>query len=297
MIRRCLRINSVFDYRSYPALYRAADRVAVKSQQLYLWIIRGYLILMIAGTVAAAYVSHLETLRIVASGAFLLVLVLTAVMSWGSGPKKWYYARALAESVKTMTWKFMMSSDPYGGSDAHEEFIRDIRQLLKQNTVIGELLPSGACKVEVLTDTMLDTRNRAYEERLEFYLRHRVQDQLDWYETKTKQNSRSGGRWFGILMLLLLFALFSLVGGTQSDVLSKFPIEIAASGATSLLTWIQVKRFQDLSAAYNLATHEIAAIKGLARFVDSEDKFNRFVNDAENAFSREHTQWVARRGH
>ena len=59
---------------------------------------------------------------------------------------------------------------------------------------------------------------------------------------------------------------------------------------------MQAKRFSDLAASYALAAHEIGFINEQAgRVGNDEEKFSSFVADAETAFSREHTQWVARR--
>lgn len=67
------------------------------------------------------------------------------------------------------------------------------------------------------------------------------------------------------------------------------------AAAASILTWIQAKRFSELAASYTLAAHEINIIKSQALDEMNEDEFSVFVGDAENAFSREHTQWVARK--
>lgn len=68
-----------------------------------------------------------------------------------------------------------------------------------------------------------------------------------------------------------------------------------AAAAVAVLSWMQVKRFQELSTSYNLAAHEIGIIKGELQNINDEPHFATFVGDAENAFSREHTQWQARR--
>jgi hypothetical protein len=68
-----------------------------------------------------------------------------------------------------------------------------------------------------------------------------------------------------------------------------------ATSASAALTWLQAKKHNELSLSYVLAAQEIVLIKGEALSVNSEKKLSGFVLDAENAFSREHTQWVARK--
>ena len=63
----------------------------------------------------------------------------------------------------------------------------------------------------------------------------------------------------------------------------------------SYLGWIQAKRFSELSASYALAAFEISLIKLQSGSIKTDEDLSRFVGDTENAFSREHTQWVARK--
>jgi hypothetical protein len=64
--------------------------------------------------------------------------------------------------------------------------------------------------------------------------------------------------------------------------------------AASIIGWMQIKNFNELAAAYTVAAHEIGLIKIRAAEVTRDDAFSEFVNDAEKAFSREHTLWIAR---
>ena len=65
--------------------------------------------------------------------------------------------------------------------------------------------------------------------------------------------------------------------------------------AGSAVAWVQGRRFSDLAQSYAIASQDIAAALSLLQGIDSEQRFSSFVGDAENAISREHTLWVARR--
>ena len=58
---------------------------------------------------------------------------------------------------------------------------------------------------------------------------------------------------------------------------------------------MQAKRFTELSASYALTAHEITLIREQADELKKDEHLSTFVGDAENAFSREHTQWEARK--
>lgn len=64
--------------------------------------------------------------------------------------------------------------------------------------------------------------------------------------------------------------------------------------AASFIGWIQIKKFNELASAYALTAHEIGILQPRLDEIDDENAFSDFVNEAELAFSREHTQWVAR---
>ncbi len=74
-----------------------------------------------------------------------------------------------------------------------------------------------------------------------------------------------------------------------------FPVESVAVAAGAVLTWLQAKKHNELNSSYALAAHEIVLIKGESLDVETEQNLSAFVLDSENAFSREHTQWTARK--
>lgn len=74
-----------------------------------------------------------------------------------------------------------------------------------------------------------------------------------------------------------------------------WPTNMFGSMAASVLSWMQAKRFSELAASYALAAHKDGLIKKQSLLPDTPEKFSLFVGDAENAFSREHTQWSLER--
>ena len=95
----------------------------------------------------------------------------------------------------------------------------------------------------------------------------------------------------GVNSIAVLCAVLRMVYVDQSY----WPTDIFVAMAASVLSWRQAKRFSELAASYALAAHEIGLIKEQSLLPDTPEKFSLFVGDAENAFSREHTQWVARK--
>jgi SMODS and SLOG-associating 2TM effector domain 1 len=61
------------------------------------------------------------------------------------------------------------------------------------------------------------------------------------------------------------------------------------------LAWLQIKQYSSLAESYSVAAHELSLIESLLDASYTEDSWAHFVNEAENAISREHTTWRARR--
>ena len=51
------------------------------------------------------------------------------------------------------------------------------------------------------------------------------------------------------------------------------PVDVLVTLAASILSWMQAKRFTELSASYALTAHEIGFINGQLATIDSEDNF------------------------
>jgi hypothetical protein len=77
-----------------------------------------------------------------------------------------------------------------------------------------------------------------------------------------------------------------------------FPFHFAsvlASIAAVLVGWREVKQYGQLGHAYSLAAQELGLVEVRAAHVVTDDDLAAFVADAEQAISREHTMWAARR--
>jgi hypothetical protein len=70
---------------------------------------------------------------------------------------------------------------------------------------------------------------------------------------------------------------------------------VFSAAAAAFIAWQELKRHQELAFAYGQAAHEIGLVLARERYIDTEVEFSAFVSDAENAISREHTMWTARR--
>lgn len=97
----------------YPGLYQAANSESIRSQKYYFITMRWFLILLIFGSMYSLYTVDSKLISIIAAVLFIFSLFLSIFMAYKRHDRTWYSARAVAESVKTLTWRYMMCAEPY----------------------------------------------------------------------------------------------------------------------------------------------------------------------------------------
>lgn len=284
----------------YPALFRAADTASIKAQEALLLSYKWYIALLVLGSILALFgTNHAVT----AGAALLLFLASLAIylyrfhQGWHD---KWYRARALAESIKTATWRYMLRAEPFASNvDAEnaQAFRQLLSELLRQNEGLAKLLSAPGKDLNQITAGMKARLARNFQDAKEGYLHERVQDQLDWYLKKCQFNRNAGHRALVWVVLAYAGAMILLTYNIANPGTNFLPIEALAVLASGIIGWSELRRFNELASAYALTAHEVSIIQSQAAEVSTPSELASFVSDAENAFSREHTQWAARRDH
>lgn len=286
-----------------PALFRVSDRASIGAQQTFLRIIKANLILIVGSAGITSWaVSSIELRKLLAvAGAIVLVigLVLTLYLLQLTPDRQWFGSRAIAESVKTLSWRYMTGSEPFQKNltdkDVDALFSEELGAILRVRASIGGELGGPDASGDQITQQMREARSLSVEDRKALYLRDRISNQRSWYGKKALTNSRSSRGW------LLLTASTQLAGACAAIALVLWPntqfnaASVLGAFTAAIMAWLQVKQHQELSHSYALAAHELGLIESKARYATSEEDFSSFVSDAEAAISREHTMWVARR--
>ena len=280
---------------TFPDLYEAAETAAARSQKKFL-LERGF---EFAALVAAASFGEIPRSSIghegpvIAFAFFALALILRVSGVGDRAEKRWYDARAAAESVKSASWQYSVGGESYRMSDqtADTRFIGALEEMLATlpDLDIGATPDSGPA----ITPEMRDLRNSAQSERARAYLLQRVQDQVRWYSQKAKWNKDKARLWRWILIAVQSSAV--LLGGLR--VLGVFDVNwlgILAAAAAGIAAWQQTKNFSSLSEAYAVTSHEVNLVSSTLDAEANDKDWAQSVHDAESAFSREHTLWRAR---
>lgn len=283
---------------SFPALYQSANNASNDAQRKYLNLLRfEYFLLFCAALFSMNWTSE-KYYNLLYALTFILASVVLLFRSVKKPEQDWYKCRALAESIKTTSWRYMMRSDPFNDAESIQipraEFRNYLKEILRSNHHIGESISAFSAYDDQLTSIMEDIRLLPLNERKEFYRKHRIEEQRKWYSKKAGDNKKAFGRWVRVTFFVYLLAILTVLLRIVFPEVGIWPTSPLTILAASIIGWIQIKKFNELSSSYTLTAHEIGIIQGRIDEISNEEDFSEFVNEAELAFSREHTQWVAR---
>ncbi len=282
-----------------PGLYQSADKASLDAQNQYFGSLRWYLVLLVIAALTSFLFPNYDYGAIASACLFLITLAILIFLRVKRPDDLWYNGRAVAESVKTRSWRWMMRAEPYEDNEYLEivskQFISDLKAILKQNKSLSQSLQTSGIVNDPISAKMKYIRAANVTERLKIYTEKRIQNQANWYSLKSIFNKRRAKQWFYVSVILHGIAILMLLYRIKDPVLS-LPVEVIATAAGAALTWLQAKKHNELNSAYALTAHEIVLIKGEALSINSEKELSEFVVNSEAAFSREHTQWVARKG-
>jgi len=286
--------------KDLPGLYQAADLASKNAQNKYFLSILTYIILLIFAASFAYYSdAHPSAIaRIISAILFFASLSIMILLRIYKPDDIWYNGRAVAESVKTRSWRWMMRAEPYEDCQDIEimrrEFIKDLRSILEQNKSLIGKLGIAAVMNEPISEIMRRIRGFSISERIEIYRKERITNQALWYTNKANINIKKSRLWFFVTIIIHSIAMLFLLYNIHTPS-TNLPIGAIAVAASGVITWVQSKKFNELSSSYSLTTHEIMLIKSETSRITTEKELSEYVMNCENAFSREHTQWVARK--
>lgn len=280
----------------FPSFYKTADSASLVAQKNYFIALMLYLYLLVIAAIVAFFWAHNVYGAITSAALFMITLGILFFLKLKKLEDIWYNGRAVAESVKSRTWRWIMKSEPYDKvmteEQAQRELLSDLKAILSQNQSLSGALEWTPKTGEAISPKMVDIRALPWQERLAIYKRDRIDDQSTWYSKKSKLNKGRAKQWLVASVALHSVAVLMLLYRIKEPV-TALPIVVVAVAASAVLTWVQAKKHNELNSSYSLAAHEIVFIKGESVSVQNESQLSEFVINSESAFSREHTQWIA----
>ena len=282
---------------TYPSVFTGADQASTSAQSRYVVVNGARLVLAVGAAVLALFAGEVvegkvEIYSLLAALAFLGALGMEVWLLADRPERTWYDGRALAESVKTLTWRFAVGGLPFpaGTTKADAAFTTEVAALLEHS---GEMdLPIGAGPL--VTDEMRSLRESPLAARRSAYLQGRLGDQQAWYTGKAASHRMRTSFW----KLFLVAIEIAGVGAAFANAFGAFDVDLASVISSAIgagCAWLAVRQHELLARAYGFAAFELGVVATRLQLVEDEERWAAEVASAEGAISREHTMWRAAR--
>lgn len=286
------------DESDFPALYHAADRNSLDGQRRFLTATQLRLVMLVVAAVFGLITwrrGRADLAAVVAGAAFSAALLAELYLLRRRPDRLWYDGRAAAESAKTLTWRYLVGGNPFGLTEVSEEeaerlLLHRFRQIAAE--LRGAHLVPISDAADQIGPALRRVRSLPLEERRALYRNGRIDAQHAWYRGKARWNERRATQWSlvltGLEALGLGGAVLKAMGTFGFDLLGLASALVGAGAA-----WVQTKQHQNLASAYQVASQELAVIGAHGDWASEEPAWAHFVDQAEEAISREHTTWRA----
>lgn len=284
----------------YPAMFQAANAASIAGQRSYLRLARLELMLLLIGaalgSIAAFNAGLASALPGLAAVSFLAAATLKVVARDRRYDKQWFDGRAVAETVKSTSWRYIMRVPPFeDDATADLALTSRLKAALGARPDLHSALAASPGGARQISPEMRAARGEPLPERRERYRSSRLLDQMDWYRAKSQFHRERATRFFWLSLITELGALAVAGVGLFVPDLARFNLlGLLAAIATAATAISHLNRHDELSKSYGLAFQELSLIDGLAERVEGEANLKKVVEDAESAISREHTMWIAK---
>jgi len=283
--------------QDFPKMFRHADASAAAYQRRYRMLVTT--IVMSSCVTNLLGVISQDRLRMSITAVVTLFQFVAAMSNVNGGwNTDWYRARALAETTKSMTWRYAVGGNPYpidqSKPTADPAFSKHMDALLHGMGAPAPLLPGLRIEKEDMSK-IENLRTQDLLTRQTVYLESRVRDQENWYESRAVSLARRRSQLsivsVGSAALAVLLSIYLVAQPTQY---MPSVVALLASVALGTITISQARNLPTDVSAYQLTHYEIKSVLSSAPPV-SEAEWAEWVDTTEEVFSREHTMWLGSR--
>jgi hypothetical protein len=274
----------------FPEFYNKADEHSGIWQKRYLWTERVQLVALLLAAALASFGDSKPLLVVLCFAAATLAHLYRLITK---ADEKWWNGRAGAESAKTVCWRFVVGGAPFAVEvpNAEPELATRLSEIASK---VAKLVPVAVSQ-GYITEEMKAARQQSLGDRVATYQEERIRGQMTWYSKKSTVNAERGWHWSLAAIGSQVGALLLGIIAAASDWNFDF-VGLLAAAAASAVAWVAVNQYEVLARSYAVASNELSSIDVRISSTEwSEGKWAVFVNEAEEAISREHTSWRASR--
>jgi hypothetical protein len=278
------------------SIYRTWARTAAYEKGKLDWLTRQSLWLAIAGAVVATLGQQLapgapkdgaflilhKVLGVVGAGAVALAAYLSRQALGNDRVSLWTRARTAAESLKSLIYLYRASVPPFDGPDRTKQLISRVE------AVVGEL---KGLEARPQDNKPVPPAGLTVDQ----YLSERVNDQINWYETRASKHQRQADLCRTVTAILGgIGALLAL--GTAVASISAWAAVIATVTA-SITAHMKNQQYQLLTTTYRATAMRLRLLasewSGSGKADADKAERNLFIQRCEDTMAAENGAWSA----
>jgi hypothetical protein len=284
-----------------PDSYECFNNLSKYCQKRYLKNVGTQLILLLSISIIASIPelkTNLEKTKHVLQLVLIIGVLIFMVMQFKANfMDGWQKSRFLAESTLSQSWLLFFKVNKYNDSfskalSVFHEKIKFMKREVDLSNYLKFLSPISSDNDN--PEWIRNNFDKSNSDKIEFYIKHRLNDQEKYYYKKTLFNSRKGETFFWLGMVSMGFgAVLTIL--TMIGVIPNFAyLGLFTTLAAAIFSWKQTKRFEELSSTYSVAIDELKDFKKKLLLQPSEQKTKEIIYDTEKSISREHKLWVSK---
>lgn len=231
---------------------------------------------------------------------FLMGIIRQLIAMKKQFERKWFAFRAVAESIKSLSWQYAMACGDFNESnpDVSRLFLQRIERIKEIFQINPDPETISIESSNDLKQSMIEAREMGWQNKKKIYIKERLEDQIKWYTNKAKINKNRSDLYdwiiitfqiVGILISLVLLFIHPIVNGAPA-------LAFTVTLIVSIIGWSRSKQHAELVEPYLNAARELNDIRQEIKLAGGEAGFQILVEEAEHAISREHTMWLAKCG-
>jgi hypothetical protein len=253
------------------------------------------LLLTLAGTAAGTMAPYLPpSLPLgtyapwLAAAALALATFFTMQLLSNAQRQGWAKARALAEAIKSESYKYAATAAPYDGADAADVLAQKLSDLSEggKGILVEAVTPEDAARNMPAKPLSVDA-----------YITTRVEDQLKTYYGPAIARHRQllNAAWYTAFVLgaAAVVASVSATGaqgsGAGGNQFTAAMLGTVTTAAAAIAAWFQSGRHEQIALNYQTAVDRVA---NLISRPNARARGTRLVQDIEAIFQAEHAAWL-----
>jgi hypothetical protein len=245
--------------KELPGFFKDADEASLRGQrQTILWSrIRLYGVVMAAfGGALSWKLGSFDFWGGVALLGFAAALAAELFLAIQQPERDWYSGRALAESAKTLAWRYAVGGDPFFDHMS----AREARTIMQER--FAEIAAEGKDRITLgsdepdVTARMAELRKLPFEKRRAAYLDGRIQNQRKWYAEKARKYRKHALAWRIVLIIGETSAMV-LAGGRAFGAWNIDISGVLAAAVAGGAAWLGLRQYSSLASAYSVTAAEL----------------------------------------